>query len=147
MVDRVCIFVLLCYLAEDAVQDAFIAVWKAASKYDPAVASESTFIAMITRRRVIDRVRKQGRRPQTQPLEPMHEPGDESRQQAEVSEESQRVLAVIDALDPPQPEVIRQSLMEGLTHAQIAERLALPLGTVKTHIRRGLIKVRTALSS
>ncbi|MFI4862541.1 MAG: RNA polymerase sigma factor [Phycisphaerales bacterium JB063] len=131
--------------AEDAVQDAFIAVWKGASKYDPAVASESTFIAMIARRRVIDRIRKQGRRPQTQPLEPMHEQGDESLQQAEVSEESQRVLAVIDALDPPQPEVIRQSLMEGLTHAQIAERLSLPLGTVKTHIRRGLIKVRTAL--
>ncbi|MEM9413879.1 MAG: RNA polymerase sigma factor [Planctomycetota bacterium] len=131
--------------AEDAVQDALIAVWKGAAKYDPAIASESTFVAMIARRRVIDRVRKQGRRPQTQPLEPMHEPGDEPIQPAELSEESQRVLAAIDALDPPQPEVIRQSLMEGLTHAQISEKLSLPLGTVKTHIRRGLNKVRAAL--
>lgn len=131
--------------AEDAVQDAFIAVWKGASKYDPSVASEATFIAMIARRRVIDRVRKQGRQVDTQPLESSHDPGVESERSAEMQEESARVLAVIDALDPPQPEVIRRAVMDGLTHAQIAEQLSLPLGTVKTHIRRGLMKVRAAL--
>ena len=133
--------------AEDAVQDAFIAVWQSAGKYDASVSSESTFIAMIARRRVIDRIRKQGRRPDTQPFEPSHEPGVEHEEVAEIHEESQRVLAVIDALDPPQPDVIRHSLMDGLTHAQIAERLSLPLGTVKTHIRRGLIKVRSAMGA
>lgn len=131
--------------AEDAVQDAFIAVWQSAGKFDPKVASESTFIAMIARRRVIDRVRKQGRRPDTTTLEASHDPGVEHEQHAEVREESRRVLQVIDELDPPQPEVIRQALLDGLTHAQIAERLSLPLGTVKTHIRRGLIKVRAAM--
>lgn len=133
--------------AEDAVQDAFIAVWQSAGKYDASVSSEATFIAMIARRRVIDRVRKAGRRPDTQPIASFDEPAVEADEATEIQEESQRVLAVIDELDPPQPEVIRHSLMDGLTHAQIAERLALPLGTVKTHIRRGLMKVRATLGA
>lgn len=135
--------------AEDAVQDSFIAVWKNAGKFDPDVASETTYIAMIARRRMIDRLRKQGRRIAAQPLENAPEPGSgdsgESSTPLEREEEFRRVLGVVDALDPPQPELIRQSLMEGLTHSEIAEKTGLPLGTVKTHIRRGLIKVREAL--
>lgn len=131
--------------AEDAVQDAFIAVWKAADKYDPQVAAESTYIAMIARRRMIDRLRKEGRRIAAQPLDGSPEPGNESNDRLADEEQVQSVLKAIDALDPPQPEVIKYSLMEGLTHSEIAEKLGLPLGTVKTHIRRGLIKVRQAL--
>lgn len=131
--------------AEDAVQDAFIAVWKAADKYDPEIAAESTYIAMIARRRMIDQLRKQGRRPTAQTLESSPEPAVESSDRLADEEQVAAVLNVIDALDPPQPEVIKQSLMQGLTHPEIAEKLGLPLGTVKTHIRRGLIKVRKAL--
>ena len=131
--------------AEDAVQDAFIAVWKAADRYDPEVAAESTFIAMIARRRMIDQLRKEGRRPATQALEGSPEPEDESSDRLADEEQVQTVLKVIDELDPPQPDVIKHSLMDGLTHPEIAEKMGLPLGTVKTHIRRGLIKVRTAL--
>ena len=131
--------------AEDAVQDAFIAVWQAAEKYDPDTAAESTFIAMIARRRMIDRLRKQGRRPAAQPLEGAPEPADESKDRLADEEQAGKVLEAIDALDPPQPEVIRKSLLDGMTHGEIAEMMQLPLGTVKTHIRRGLIKVRTAL--
>ncbi len=138
--------------AEDAVQDVFIAVWRSASRYDPASASEATFVAMIARRRVIDRIRKAGRRPDTQPIESVGDPGSDTASEspsyaAAVKEESARVLEVIDALDPPQPEVIRHAVLDGLTHVQIAERLSLPLGTVKTHIRRGLAKVRRAIGS
>lgn len=131
--------------AEDAVQDAFIAVWKAADRYDPEVAAESTYIAMIARRRMIDRLRKQARRPSTQTLDSSPELEVESSDRLVDEEQVQTVLRVINELDPPQPEVIKQSLMEGLTHPEIAEKMGLPLGTVKTHIRRGLIKVRTAL--
>jgi RNA polymerase sigma-70 factor (ECF subfamily) len=131
--------------AEDAVQDAFIAVWKAADRYDPEVAGESTYIAMIARRRMIDRLRKQGRRPTAQPLEGSPEPEVESSDRLADEEQVKTVLRVIDELDPPQPDVIKQSLMDGLTHPEIAEKTGLPLGTVKTHIRRGLIKVRKAL--
>ena len=131
--------------AEDAVQDAFIAVWKAAEKYDPQVAAESTYIAMIARRRMIDQLRKQGRRIEAQPLDSSPEPENESSDRLADEEQVETVLKAIDELDPPQPEVIKHSLMDGLTHPEIAEKLGLPLGTVKTHIRRGLIKVRKAL--
>jgi len=131
--------------AEDAVQDAFIAVWKAAKRYDPEVAKESTYIAMIARRRMIDRLRRQGRRPTAQPLDASPEPEIESTDRLADEDQARQVLRAIDELDPPQPEVIRRSLMDGLTHAEIAEAMDLPLGTVKTHIRRGLIKVRQAL--
>jgi len=131
--------------AEDAVQDAFIAVWKAAKRYDPEVAKESTYIAMIARRRMIDRLRRQGRRPTAQPLDASPEPEIESTDRLADEEQARQVLRAIDELDPPQPEVIRRSLMDGLTHAEIAEAMDLPLGTGKTHIRRGLIKVRQAL--
>ena len=131
--------------AEDAVQDAFIAVWRAADRYDPGTAGESTFIAMIARRRMIDRLRKQGRRPTAQTLDSAPEPSSESESRLADEEQAERVLAVIDELDPPQPEVIRKSLMDGLTHSEIAESTGLPLGTVKTHIRRGLIKVRQTM--
>lgn len=132
--------------AEDAAQDAFIAVWQAAGRYDPEIAGESTFIAMIARRRMIDRLRRQGRRPETQALEDSPEPTEpESNDRVAVEEQAGQVLDAINALDPPQPEVIKQSLVQGLTHAEIAEATGLPLGTVKTHIRRGLIKVRQAM--
>ena len=131
--------------AEDAVQDAFIAVWKSADRFDPEVAGESTYIAMIARRRMIDQLRKQGRRPATQALEGSPEPEVESGDRLADEELAESVLKVINELDPPQPEVIKHSLMDGLTHPEIAEKMGLPLGTVKTHIRRGLIKVRQAL--
>ena len=120
-------------------------MWKAADRYDPEVAAESTYIAMIARRRMIDQLRKQGRRPNTQALENSPEPEVESSDRLADEEQVQTVLKVINELDPPQPEVIKHSLMDGLTHPEIAEKLGLPLGTVKTHIRRGLIKVRKAL--
>ena len=131
--------------AEDAVQDTFVAIWQSAGRYDPDSASESTFVAMIARRRMIDRLRKQGRRIQAQPLDASPDPEDESTSRLADLEQASIVLSAINQLDPPQPEVIRRSLMDGLTHAEIAEAMQLPLGTVKTHIRRGLIKVRKAL--
>ncbi|MEM6260496.1 MAG: sigma-70 family RNA polymerase sigma factor [Planctomycetota bacterium] len=131
--------------AEDAVQDAFIAVWKAADRFDPEVAAESTYVAMIARRRMIDQLRKQGRRPATQNIEGSPEPEFESEDTLANEELAETVLKVVDELDPPQPDVIKHSLMHGLTHPEIAEKMGLPLGTVKTHIRRGLIKVRQAL--
>lgn len=131
--------------AEDAVQDVFIAVWKAADRYDPGTAKESTFIAMIARRRMIDQLRKQGRRPSAATLEGSPEPEVESNDRLADEEQAEAVLTAINDLDPPQPEVIRRSILDGLTHAEIAEAMELPLGTVKTHIRRGLMKVRQAL--
>ena len=132
--------------AEDAVQDAFIAIWKGAGQFDPEIASESTYIAMITRRRVIDRFRKLSRHDRPQAIEDAPTPTSLDTDKAQRDEEASLILKAIDALDPPKPEVLRKSILDGLTHVEIASSLSLPLGTVKTHLRRGLTLVREMLS-
>lgn len=132
--------------AEDAVQEIFVNLWKSASRYDPAVASETTFVAMISRRRLIDRARAKGRQPAT---EMMHEgtvaPADPRSDQVEVSDDAQRAARALATLSQDQQRVLRLSVHQGLSHEQIAQATGLPLGTVKTHIRRGLIRVREML--
>lgn len=135
--------------AEDAAQDIFMDVWKSAGRYDPAVASETAFIAMIARRRLIDRLRKSGRTPPAAEL--TEEPvtagvGAGSSAPADGSEDLARAMAAMQDLGPEQARVLRLSLGQGLSHQQIAEATGLPVGTVKTHIRRGLIRVRERLA-
>lgn len=133
--------------AEDAVQDVFIDVWRSAARYDSSMGSETTFIATIARRRIIDRIRRAGRSPVTESLDDedceFPEPGvpATSEQDAEVA----LVERALGTLDPRHRQVLALSLLEGFTHDEIAERLAMPLGTVKTWVRRGLIHVRGVL--
>ncbi|HQZ81753.1 MAG TPA: sigma-70 family RNA polymerase sigma factor [Pyrinomonadaceae bacterium] len=132
--------------AEDAVQEAFIDVWKNAGRFDPTVASEATFIAMITRRRVIDRIRHSGRRISTDPIEDMvQEPGDRGHKAIEVNVEANEAAEAMRALRPEQQQVLRLSIVDGMSHQEIADLTGIPLGTVKTHARRGLLRVREAL--
>ena len=134
--------------AEDAVQEIFIELWSHAKRFDPAKAGEPTFVAMIARRRLIDRLRKQGRRLQPDPLgeiEPAQASPDLAA--AETRDEVRRVQQELDQLRPEQKGILRLSIYDGLSHPEIARRLDLPLGTVKTHIRRGLIQLRERLGA
>jgi len=133
--------------AEDAVQDIFIAIWSAAGKYDPAIASESAFIATIARRRLIDQLRKAGRRPATESLD-----GEESTQgqpfvnsSLEESAEIENVRRALESIQPEYREILTMSHYEGYSHSEIASRLEVPLGTVKSRMRRGLMQVREQL--
>jgi RNA polymerase sigma-70 factor (ECF subfamily) len=132
--------------AEDAVQEIFIEIWRNAYRFDPQVASESTFVAMIARRRLIDRQRKAARqRERTLPEEPQGVAsgrGDNAQLADEVGVAS-RALA---ELNPEQQKVLRLSLLFGLSHEKIARATGLPVGTVKTHARRGLIRIRELIS-
>ena len=133
--------------AEDAVQDVFIELWKNATRYDPARSSEPTYITMIARRRLIDRKRKAGRTPAAQQLpdEPVGPaPGSD---RIEVEDEAAKAAAVLGELRDDERRVIQMAVYQGLTHEEIAAATGLPVGTVKTHIRRGLIRVRERLSS
>ena len=132
--------------AEDAVQEVFIEIWRNAARFDPEIASEATFITMIARRRLIDRQRKRVRRPDTSPLgdQPVEEP-ESHEQNLEIQEEAQRVRREMKKLKPEEQQVLELSISQGLSQREISERTDLPLGTVKTHARRGLIRLRELL--
>lgn len=129
---------------EDVVQEIFIALWKHAGRFDPSVASERTFVAMIARRRLIDAHRKGTRTPSGPAAEtlPLEAPTTDPARRAE----AKRVLASMEALKEDERLVLQLSLWEGHTHAEIAERLARPLGTVKSHARRGLQRLQALLA-
>jgi RNA polymerase sigma factor (sigma-70 family) len=133
---------------EDLVQEIFVDVWKSASRFDPAKSSEATFIGTIARRRVIDRQRQMGRRPTLEPIED-HDVGaeDQGLSQVDIGDDSTIVHGALAELKPEQRQVIMMSVVDGLTHFDIATATGLPVGTVKSHIRRGLSKAADHLRS
>jgi len=135
--------------AEDAVQDIFVDLWKNADRFDESIAAEQTFVATIARRRLIDRLRKRGRRPSSEPLHDSTESATdgETGDQVWVTEEARVASKAMEGLSEDQQRCLRLSIFQGLTHESISESTGLPLGTVKTHIRRGLIRVREALAN
>ena len=132
--------------AEDATQEVFIALWQRAGRFDPRVASELTFITMIARRKLIDRTRRRQARPPMAGLsEPVPDPA-EPTAAWEVADRLAPVRAALADLPDVQRRVLLLAVADGATHPEIAELTGLPLGTVKTHIRRGLLIVRERLT-
>jgi RNA polymerase sigma-70 factor, ECF subfamily len=130
--------------AEDAVQEIFLDLWKSAARFDAAVASESVFVAMIARRRLIDRRRTRTRRPVTEAF------GDEPALAApgsgpDTCAEAAQAARALDQLRPDQRRVLVLATCHGMSHSEIAEAIGIPLGTVKAHARRGLLAIRAAL--
>ena len=132
--------------AEDAVQEIFLELWEKADRYDRSAAAESTFIAMIARRRLIDRRRKLDREPASKPLDDVeHSLGEDTQQVLEASAEVQRVVEVISTMKPEQQEVIGMASWLGMSHGAISKQTGIPLGTVKSYMSRGLAKIRDVL--
>jgi RNA polymerase sigma-70 factor (ECF subfamily) len=129
--------------ADDAVQEIFTDVWRSAGRFDPAQGSEKVFITTIARRRLIDRIRRAkvtGTSESEEVLDDIRwaQPGSEG----EIAVEAERAAKVVARLRPDQLKVLRMGLLEGMTHSEIARATGMPLGTVKTQMRRGLIQVR-----
>ncbi len=132
--------------AEDAVQEIFIDIWKNAERFDAAQASETTFIAMIARRRLIDRLRKSQRQPQVNSIEEMTvEPARAQDKQMQASVEAKQAAEAMNALRPEQRRVLQLSIYQGMSHQEIADATGMPIGTVKSHARRGLMQIREVL--
>lgn len=131
--------------AEDAVQEVFVELWRNAGRFDPAVASEQVFVAMIARRRLIDRRRHQKRRPVTEELpEARLEPGG-GADHAEVCAEASIAARALEQLRPEQRQVVVLTTLHGLSHEEVARSTGMPLGTVKAHARRAILRVRELL--
>ncbi len=135
--------------AEDAVQEVFIEIWKNAARFDPTVASETTFVAMIARRRLIDRRRRDARRPvnESTPVDELSIPSPNTLDEIDIRDEAAHAASALGRLKPDQRRVLKLAVCQGWPHQLIADRLGMPLGTVKTHVRRGLIKLREELQA
>jgi RNA polymerase sigma-70 factor (ECF subfamily) len=133
--------------AEDAVQEIFVELWKSADRFKEPTASATTVVAMIARRRLIDRRRRRNRSSdQVGPISaasPRAAAADPDR--TTISAEAARAAAAMMQLPPEQQQVLSLSIHHDRTFEQIAEILSMPLGTVKTHARRGLIRLRDLL--
>lgn len=134
--------------AEDAAQEIFLDVWRSAGRYDRTLGAEVTFVATIARRRLIDRARRSGREGARATLAAEPEQVGERPEPSvtiEARDEIRRARTALEALSAEQQRVLRLSIYQGLSHERIAESTGLPLGTVKTHARRGLMRLRELL--
>jgi RNA polymerase sigma-70 factor, ECF subfamily len=133
--------------AEDGTQEVFLDIWRSAARFDASQGSEKVFIAMIARRRLIDRLRKTSAEPPMDTMEAldMVVSGDQTIT-SELSMEAEQATRALADLRPEQRQVLELGLLHGLSQSEIATRLNMPLGTVKSFMRRGLIQVREKMN-
>jgi RNA polymerase sigma-70 factor (ECF subfamily) len=134
--------------AEDLTQDIFIKL-AYRSSYDPQRGSLRTFLAILTRSRALDRVRSRQRESQQVIYEPLLETADASTawpvDLTSQAEQHEVVQAALSELSDQEQQLLQMAYYEGLTQASISSSLGLPLGTVKSRVRRGLLKLRQVL--
>ena len=136
--------------AEDLTQDIFIKLIDGSS-YDPQRGSLRTFLAILTRSRALDRVRSRQReslrrrKNQTLVFQDSIHSSSSSIDEIFQQEQKQEIRSALSQLSEQQQQLLRMSYYDGLTQSAIAERLNLPLGTVKSKVRRGLLKLRQVL--
>ncbi len=129
--------------AEDAVQEIFTDIWRSAGRFDSSQGSEKVFVTTIARRRLIDRLRRTTQEPQTESVDALDVLGwSEPGSRGEICVEAARAANAVAQLRPEQQKVLQLGILQGLTHSEIAASTGMPLGTVKTFMRRGLIQVR-----
>ena len=135
--------------AEDVVQDVFTQAWRQATRYDAARAPVAGWLMIMTRARSLDRLRRRRARIATTEMDPaMPHPRDPEIDQetlAITSEQAERLRGALGVLPDVQRTAIELAYYEGLSQSDIATRLQQPLGTVKTRIRTGLLKLRDVL--
>ena len=146
-------------LAEDLLQEVYVNVWKAAAGFDAARAQPLTWMTSIARNRAIDSLRRQSTQPQIDSGPAGSEEDDALRDRIEaVPDDGPGPLDLLDQasqareleqclqhLSPPQRQSVALAFFDGLSHAEVAERLREPLGTVKSWVRRALLTLRSCL--
>ena len=138
--------------AEEVVQDVFSQIWRDAARYEAGRATVAGWIVMLTRARAIDRLRSRKARPDLGGTDPDTAPplvsADRNPEQVTLTAEDVRnVRGALTALPDAQRSLVELAYYEGMTHAEIAERTGVPLGTVKTRIRTAMTTLKGVLSS
>jgi RNA polymerase sigma-70 factor (ECF subfamily) len=130
-------------MSEEVTQEVFVELWRTAARFDPERASVSTWAITIARRRAVDRVRReQSQRDRIERSATQRPPVEDAPDDAVVASlESERVSRALAELPEEQRIVIQMAFIDGDSHGEIAERLDLPLGTVKGRVRLGLKKL------
>lgn len=133
--------------AEEALQETYLSVWRRAGTYDPARGSASAWLLTVCRNSAIDHLR--ARRPaSTQPLDDAEEVADTAPLAQEVvigTQEQHRLAECMQQLETGDAHLIRSAFLAGATYSELADRLVRPLGTIKSRIRRALIRLRECL--
>ena len=134
--------------AEEVTQEAFLEVWRTASRFDPARGSALSWLMTIGHRKAVDRVRSaeaSSRRDTSYHQQTQSVDHDATADAVHTSLEAQRVRTALQALTPVQHEAVKLAYFGGYTHTEVATMLDLPVGTAKTRIRDGLIRLRDAM--
>lgn len=132
----------------EVTQDVYLEVWRQSARFDSAKSAVLPWLLMIAHRRAVDRVRAaQSAIVRDDKYATLTEdrPFDTVSEQVQISLEAQRVRKVLHELTPAQQEAVSLAYFGGYTHTEVSQLLKIPLGTVKTRIRDGLIRMRDAL--
>ena len=131
--------------AEDAVQEVFVRLWQTADRYDPRRAKLVTWVMLIARRHLIDRLRRSAARPSTRTSEGVFTgaaPDGRPDRKPQETEQNTRLLKRISELPELQRTVIERAYLHGYTLREVSQQLEAPLGTIKSALSRGLHRLR-----
>jgi RNA polymerase sigma-70 factor (ECF subfamily) len=132
--------------AEEILQEVFVLVWTRAETYNVSIGPPAAWLVRVARNRAIDRLRANNVRLRAIESAPEPEPAESPESRASLSEQQRAVADALESLPPDQRVLIEQAYFLGLTQSELAERFKLPLGTVKTRIRTGMLALRERLS-
>jgi RNA polymerase sigma-70 factor, ECF subfamily len=134
-------------LAADATQETFVQIWQQAQRFDPARGSAEAFLVSLARYRALDVVRRQSREvPGYEPAEAADETPDALSRLVSTAE-GVALHRCLNRLEAERRRLMVMAFVDGLSHSELAERLSVPLGTVKSWIRRSLVSLRECLAS
>ena len=131
--------------AEDVLQEVFLQLWRNPGAFDAARGSLGAWLAVITRNRAIDALRR--RRPETDIEDVVVSVAPDLAADADRSRAAEKVRGVLGGMPAPQRSALEMAYFEGLSHSEIAAKTGEPLGTIKTRIRAGLITLRKAFQT
>jgi len=134
--------------AEDAVQEIFLDLWRSAARFDAKLGSETVFVATIARRRLIDRLRRHKLQLMMASAVELETIADaDAGVSVEIMADGARATRALGLVNESQQQVIMLGVVHGLSHGEIARHTGRPIGTIKTQLRRGIARLRTALDA